>query len=333
LKAAFEEHRMSSDSWAYLARRVLQLIPLLFGLSVIMFMLIHIAPGDPARAMMSPNAANNPQYLEQTRKKMGLDQPLPVQYVKWVGNLLQGDFGIAYTFGRKPVFDLISNRFWSTVELQAIALFLGIFIAIPVGIISATRQYSAVDNTVTVGSFIGLALPNFWLALLLQIWLAVRLGWLPVLSSGQAHAQFPERLKYFVMPVIVLALPNIAYFARFMRSSMLEVVNQDYVTVARAKGLDDRTVLYRHALRNALIPMVTVVGLQLPRILGGAVIIETIFAWPGLGGLAFEAIGHRDYPVILGITMITGAAVMIVNILTDFVYVLIDPRVSLTSRG
>jgi len=324
---------MTADSWAYLARRVLQLIPLLFGLSVIMFTLIHIAPGDPALAMMSPNAANNPQYLEQTRKNMGLDKPLPVQYVKWAGNLLQGDFGTAYTFGRKPVFDLIGQRFWSTVELQAIALFLGIFIAVPVGIISATRQYSAIDNTVTVGSFIGLALPNFWLALLLQIWIAVRLGWLPVISTGQADAPFPERIKYFIMPVIVLALPNIAYFARFMRSSMLEVVNQDYVTVARSKGLDDRAVLYGHALRNALIPMVTVIGLQLPRILGGAVIIEQIFAWPGLGQLAYKAIGQRDYPVILGITMITGAAVMVVNILTDFIYVLVDPRVSLTSRA
>jgi peptide/nickel transport system permease protein len=253
---------MTSDSWAYLARRVLQLVPLLIGLSIIMFTLIHLAPGDPATAMMSPSAAANPDFLEQTRKNMGLDKPLPIQYLKWASNLLHGDFGIAYTFGRKPVFDLISQRFWTTIELQAIALFLGLAIAIPVGILSATRQYSAVDNTVTVGSFIGLALPNFWLALLLQIWLAVELGWLPVISTGQADAPFPERIKYFIMPVFVLAIPNVAYFARFMRSSMLEVINQDYVTVARAKGLDDHTVLYRHELRNALIPMVTVVVLQ-----------------------------------------------------------------------
>jgi peptide/nickel transport system permease protein len=321
---------MTSDSWAYLARRVLQLVPLLIGLSIIMFTLIHLAPGDPATAMMSPSAAANPDFLEQTRKNMGLDKPLPIQYLKWASNLLHGDFGIAYTFGRKPVFDLISQRFWTTIELQAIALFLGLAIAIPVGILSATRQYSAVDNTVTVGSFIGLALPNFWLALLLQIWLAVELGWLPVISTGQADAPFPERIKYFIMPVFVLAIPNVAYFARFMRSSMLEVINQDYVTVARAKGLDDHTVLYRHALRNALIPMVTVVGLQLPRIIGGAVIIEQIFAWPGLGDLTFKAISQRDYAVILAITMITGATVMVVNIITDFVYVLVDPRVSIS---
>jgi peptide/nickel transport system permease protein len=176
-------------------------------------------------------------------------------------------------------------------------------------------------------------LPNFWLALLLQIWIGVKLGWLPVISTGQANADYPERLKYFIMPVIVLALPNIAYFARFMRSSMLEVINQDYVTVARAKGLDKRNVLYRHALRNALIPMVTIVGLQLPRILSGAVIIEQIFAWPGLGDLAFKAIGQRDYPVILAVTLLSGAAVMIVNLLTDLVYVLVDPRVSLSSSS
>ncbi|CAN5742999.1 oligopeptide ABC transporter permease AppB [soil metagenome] len=320
---------MPAGTWTYMARRVLYLIPLLIGLSMIMFALIHAAPGDPALAMMGERGAANPQFLEQARKNLGLDQPLPVQYVKWVGNMLRGDFGTAYTFGNKPVLELIGSRLWSTVSLQAIALFLGLAIAVPVGILSATRQYSKVDNAVTVGSFVGLALPNFWLALMLQIWISVELGWLPVISTGQANAPFPERIKYFILPVIVLALPNIAYFARFMRSSMLEVIHQDYVTVARAKGLNDRAVLYRHSLRNALIPMITVVGLQLPRILGGAVIIEQIFAWPGLGDLAFKAIGQRDYPVILAITMLSGVAVMVVNLITDFIYAITDPRVSL----
>jgi peptide/nickel transport system permease protein len=228
------------------------------------------------------------------------------------------------------VLSLIGQRFWSTMQLQLVALIIGLAIAIPVGILSATRQYSALDNVVTVGSFIGLALPNFWLALLLQVWISVKLGWLPVISTGQAGAPYPERFKYFILPVIVLALPHIAYFARFMRSSMLEVINLDYVTVARAKGLPPSAVLYKHALRNAWIPMVTVVGLQLPQILSGAVIIEQIFAWPGLGDLAFKAIGQRDYPVILSVTLLAGAGVMIVNLITDFVYVLIDPRVKLS---
>jgi peptide/nickel transport system permease protein len=321
---------MNNGVFAYMVRRVIMLVPLLFGLSVLMFGLIHAAPGDPVRTMMSPTAAQNPKYVEQTRERLGLDDSLPVQYVRWAGNLVQGDFGTAYTFQNKSVLSLIGERFWSTIELQAIALFLGLIIAIPIGILSAIKQYSTLDNIVTVGSFLGVAIPNFWLALLLQLWIGVKLGWLPVLSSNQARADFPDRLRYFILPVIVLALPNIAYFARFMRSSMLEVVNQDYVTVARAKGLSARAVLYSHAMRNALIPMVTVVGLQLPRIIGGAVIIEQIFAWPGLGDLAWKAIGQRDYPVILAITLLSGAAVMIVNIISDFVYVLVDPRVSLT---
>jgi peptide/nickel transport system permease protein len=322
---------VSGRHWAFVARRVVFLIPLMFGLSLVMFALIHAAPGDPALAMMGPQAAANPQFLEQTRENLGLNEPLPVQYARWVGKLVRGDFGTAYTFNRKPVLSLIGERVWGTVQLQGLALGLGLALAIPVGILSAIRQYSTLDNTVTVGSFLGLAIPNFWLALLLQLWLGVQLGWLPTISTSQASAPPEERWRYFVMPVIVLALPNVAYFARFMRSAMLEVVHQDFVTVARAKGLDDRAVHYRHALRNALIPMVTVIGLQLPRILSGAVIIEQIFAWPGLGLLAYDAIGRRDYPVILGVTMLTGAAVMIVNVLVDVVYVLIDPRVSVAT--
>lgn len=321
---------MPPGIWSYLIRRTLILIPLMIGLSIIMFALIHAAPGDPIVAMMGPTAASNPRYVEQARANLGLDQSLPQQYITWLTNLLHGDFGTAYTFGNKPVIDLIGDRLWNTVVLQGISLFLGILIAVPIGIISATRQYSKTDNAVTIFSFVGLALPNFWLALLLQVWVAVKLGWLPVISTGQANAPFPERIKYFILPVLVLVLPNIAYFARFMRSSMLEVKNQDYVTVARAKGLPNKTVLYRHSLRNALIPMITVIGLQLPAIIGGAVIIEQIFAWPGLGDLAVKAIGQRDYPVILAITLLSGAVVMIVNLLVDVFYAIADPRVRLS---
>ncbi|HET9660169.1 MAG TPA: ABC transporter permease [Thermomicrobiales bacterium] len=321
---------MPPGIWSYLVRRILMLIPLMIGLSIIMFALIHAAPGDPVVAMMGPTAASNPRYVEQARANLGLDDSLAEQYLTWAGNLLQGDFGTSYTFGNKPVIDLIGDRLWNTVVLQGISLLLGILIAVPVGIVSATRQYSKTDNAVTFFSFVGLALPNFWLALLLQVWVAVKLGWLPVISTGQANAPFPERIKYFILPVFVLVLPNIAYFARFMRSSMLEVKNQDYVTVARAKGLPNKTVLYRHSLRNALIPMITVIGLQLPAIIGGAVIIEQIFAWPGLGDLAVKAIGQRDYPVILAITLLSGAVVMIVNLLVDIFYAIADPRVRLS---
>jgi len=178
---------MSSGVPAYMARRILTLIPLLLGLSLVMFTLVQLAPGDPVLAMMGEQAASNPEYVEQTRKNLGLDQPLPVQYVRWVGNLIQGDLGIAYTFNRTPVLELVGERFWSTIQLQGISLFLGLLIAMPIGIISAMKQYSAADNLVTVGSFIGLALPNFWLALLLQLWVAVELGWLPVLQQRSSQ--------------------------------------------------------------------------------------------------------------------------------------------------
>lgn len=321
---------MTSATGAYMLRRVLLLVPLMIGLSLVMFLLVHAAPGDPVLALLGPQAAANPQIIEQARENYGLNDPLPLQYVTWVGNLLQGDLGRSYAFNNVPVTELLGQRAAATIQLQGIALFIAIIIAIPVGIISATRQYSTTDNVVTVGSFIGLALPNFWLALLLQIWIGVELDLLPVLSAGQGSVAWPERLKFFVMPVLVAALPSIAYFARFTRSAMLEVIGQDFVQVARAKGLGPRPVLYRHALRNALIPMITVIGLQLPQILGGTVIIEQIFAWPGLGDLAFQAITRRDYPVILGVTLVAGFAVMVASLITDFVYVLVDPRVKLT---
>ena len=319
---------MSSEMRAYILRRILILFPMLVGLSLVMFLLLHLAPGDPATASIPPSALSNPDFVERTRANLGLDKPLIVQYGYWLRNLAQGDLGTAYNFNRTPVLTLIGQRIWGTIQLQGLALLISLVIAVPVGIISATRQYSFMDNSVTVGSFIGLALPSFWLALLLQVWLGVKLNLFPIISTGQANADWGERWKYFVLPIVVLALPNIAYFARFMRSSMLEVVNQDYVLTARAKGLNRRSVLYGHALRNALLPMVTVIGLQLPQILGGAVIIEQIFAWPGVGLLAFEAIGKRDYPVILGVTMVVGAAIMVTAVIVDIVYVLLDPRVS-----
>jgi peptide/nickel transport system permease protein len=316
---------------SYMLRRILLLIPLLLGLSIIMFSLIHLAPGDPALAFISEQNASA-DFIEQTRKNMGLDKPLPVQYAIWLGRIVRGDLGTAYTFNRQPVTSLIFDRLGASMTLQALALSLALLIAIPVGILSATRQYSFLDNATTVGSFLGLALPNFWLALLLQLYFGVRLGWLPVISTGQEAAPFPGRIRFFILPVIVLALPIIAFFMRFMRSAMLEVIRQDYMTTARAKGLASRVVLYRHGLRNALIPMITVIGLQLPRILGGAIIIEQIFAWPGIGQLTYEAITRRDYPVILGVTLFVGAFVMVINIVVDFVYVLVDPRVSFSGR-
>lgn len=321
---------MSGNVLGFLIRRVLVAIPVIFGLTIVMFLLIHLAPGDPVEAFISPGSAS-PQFIEQARKNYGLDKPLPVQYVVYMSHIARGDFGTAYTFNGKAVLTLIKEKAWATIVLQVVSIVIAILIAIPLGIISAVKQYSFIDNSTTVGAFIGWAIPNFWLALLLQFYLSVKLHWLPAISTSESSTAFPGNIKYFIMPIIVLALPSIAYFARFMRSAMLEVIHQDYMTTARSKGLHDRVVLLRHAMRNATIPMITVTGLQVARILSGAVIIEQIFAWPGLGYLAYTAITHRDYPVILGVTIIAGTFVILVNILVDVLYVIVDPRISLPS--
>ncbi|HLI50733.1 MAG TPA: ABC transporter permease [Thermomicrobiaceae bacterium] len=319
---------MRSNVLGFVIRRILVAIPVMIGLSIIMFGLIHIAPGGPAEALLSAGSSN-PDFIAQAKKNFGLDKPLPVQYVIYVGKLVRGDFGTSYAFGQ-PVWELIKSHAGATIILQALSLAIALLIAIPLGILSALKQYSFLDNTTTVGAFIGWAIPNFWLALLLQFYLSVKVHWLPTLGSG-AGTPFPGRIKYFIMPIIVLALPSVAYFARFMRSAMLEVVHQDYMTTARSKGMHERAIVWGHAMKNAFIPMVTTTGLQAARILSGSVIIEEIFAWPGLGYLAYEAILRRDYPTILGVTIIGGAFVIVVNILVDILYVVVDPRVSLPS--
>ena len=317
---------MSAENRRYILRRIVLLMPLLVGLTLIVFTLIHVAPGDPALAFVSEQSID-PEVIAQVRKNLGLDQPLPVQYAIWVGHVVRLDFGTAYTFNQKPVIELIQERLPATLVLQSLALLLSLAVAIPVGVVSARKQYSLLDNAATAGAFVGLALPNFWIALMLQLVLAVSLGWLPASTPGTDESG-PARLRYLVLPTLVLALPTLAVFTRFMRSSMLEVIHQDYVTTARAKGLSEPLVTYRHALKNALIPIVTVVGTQLARLLGGAVIVEYIFAWPGLGALAFESILRRDYPVVLALTLLSGAFILVVNVVVDIAYTFADPRLS-----
>jgi peptide/nickel transport system permease protein len=317
---------MSAENRAYILRRVLLLFPLLVGLTVIMFTMIHLAPGDPALAFVSEQSID-PDVIAQVRKNLGLDQPLPVQYIIWVGHVVRLDFGIAYTFNHKPVIDLIQERVPATLVLQSLALIASLAIAIPLGAVSAKKRYSWIDNTSTAGAFFGLALPSFWIALMLQLVFAVALGWFPASTTGVDESG-PGRLRYVALPTFVLVLPTVAVFTRYMRSSMLEVINQDYVTTARAKGLSEPRVTYRHALRNALIPLITIVGTQLARLLGGAIIVEYIFAWPGLGALAYESILRRDYPVVLALTLLTGAFILVVNVLVDIAYTFADPRLS-----
>jgi peptide/nickel transport system permease protein len=319
---------------AHILRRVVLMVPLLLGLSILMFGLIKIAPGDPALFFLSsgPSAvAVDPDVRLKIRHELGLDRPIHVQYVRWLSNVVRGDLGFAITY-QTPVSSLISRAIPATLKLQAAALSLAVLVAIPAGILSATRQYSLFDHGITTLSFLGLAVPNFWLALLLILLFSVNLGWLPSGGPGTAESAL-GRLPNMVMPTLVLAAEYLASYVRFTRASVLEVLRSDYVTTARAKGLADRQVLYRHVLKNALLPVATVVGLSLPRLVSGAIIVETIFAWPGVGRLAYDAILRRDQPVIMAITLIVSLTVIVSNLIIDIVYVLLDPRISYKPRA
>jgi peptide/nickel transport system permease protein len=319
---------------SFILRRVALMGPLLLGLSVLVFGLIKVAPGDPALFFLSSGPAAvavDPELRLKIRREVGLDQPLHVQYYRWLSSVLRGDLGFAITY-QAPVSTLIGRAVPATLKLQAVALGLAILVAIPAGVLSATRQYSLVDHGITSLAFLGLAMPNFWLALLLILLFSVKLGWLPSGGLGPADSAL-RRLPNLVMPTLVLAGEYLASYVRFTRSSVLEVLRSDYVTTARAKGLADRQVLYRHVLKNALLPVATVVGLSLPRLVSGAIIVETIFAWPGVGRLAYDAILRRDQPVIMAITLIVSATVIVSNLVIDVVYVLLDPRISYKARA
>lgn len=320
----------------YILKRLLQAIPLLLGIATITFTMVHLAPGDPMDMYMEQRFQRDvdPQVIELLRKKYGLDQPLPVQYVKWIGNIARGDFGESFRY-RRPVASLIAERVPYTLQLAVLALFFDALIGIALGIISAVRQYSRTDRTITVGSLVMYSIPGFWLALMLVLVFSVNLRWFPTSQTRSldyellsAGGQVVDRLWHLALPVFVLGVASAAGTARFIRNKLLDVLSEEYVVGARARGLSERAVILHHALRNALIPIVTIYGLALPFLLGGAVLIEKVFAWPGMGLLAVEAIGARDYPVILATSMIAAVLVVLGNLLADVTYALVDPRVS-----
>ena len=322
-------------SW-YIIKRLIQAVPLLLGVATVTFLIVHLAPGDPMDMFLEKGNLRNidPEVIELIRQKYGLDQPLHVQYVKWLGNLLQGDLGESFTH-RRPVSALLAEAIPYTLQLTALALLLDALVGIALGIFSAVKQYSVLDKTVTIGSLIIYSLPSFWLALMLVLVFSVNLGWFPTSQTRSLDYEFLswfEKLAdlawHLVLPVFVLGIASAAGTARYMRSRLLEVLNEEYVLAARARGLKERAVILKHALRNALIPIITIFGLSLPFLLGGAVIIETIFAWPGMGRLAVLAIQARDYPVILATTMIAAVLTVIGNLVADVTYALVDPRVS-----
>ena len=315
----------------YILRRLLISIPVLFGITMVSYFIVSLAPGDPVSAMVNPEqiSALGPGWLEERREELGLNDPIPVRYGKWLGEVVQGNLGYSYT-DRQPISDKIEERIWPTVKLMLTVQILALMIAIPIGILSAVRQYSLIDYAATIFGFAAISIPAFFLALAAIYVFSIRLGWLP--SAGMStigqEPSLSDSIKHLILPATVLGLGQAAPLIRYTRSSMLETVRQDYVRVARAKGLSESSVIGRHALRNALIPLATIVALSLPALLGGTVIIEQVFAWPGMGTLAIKAVRARDYPVIMAINLIGAVAVVVSSLAADIFYAWIDPRVS-----
>jgi peptide/nickel transport system permease protein len=313
-------------SGRFILRRLIGAIPLLFGISLILFAILHLAPGGPLD-VYADNPSVSPAALEQIKKSYGLDQPLPVQYALWLKSMATGEWGYSMRTGR-PVAQEVTERIWPTLQLGGVAMACALILALPLGTISAARRRSAVDHTTTLLSFAGISIPVFWLALLLQLLFSVTLGWLP--SAGYetvGDGSFGDRIAHIVMPAAVLTLATVASWSRYIRSGMVDVLNQDYIRTAYAKGLSEIGVIVHHALRNALIPAVTIIALDLASIISGAVITETVFAWPGIGRLFIESMNGRDYPVLMGLMMLGSAALIVSNLLADLAYALIDPRI------
>jgi peptide/nickel transport system permease protein len=320
----------------YLAKRLLQMIPVLLGVTLVAFCIIHLAPGDPLAVLGGEGAAVDAAQADRIRAAYGLDQPLAVQYVRWLGHVVRGDFGTSLTENR-PVMQIYLERLPNTLYLNGIAIVLVYLLAIPVGTISAVKQYSRFDYTVTVLTFAGDALPGFLTALLALYLIALpSRGLIPlggIASYGMKLEQVGlaafllDRARYLLLPLLVVVLQSLTAVTRYLRSSMLEVIREEYVQTARAKGLSERVVIYKHALRNALIPVVTLAGSIVPALFSGSVIIEQIFSWPGVGLLGYRAVIQRDYPVIMAFLTLGSIITLIAFLLVDLLYVTIDPRI------
>jgi peptide/nickel transport system permease protein len=317
----------------YLLRRLLQLIPTLIGISLISFFLMQLAPGGPIDQLTDLNPHITPEAKARIRKDLGLDRPIAVQYLSWVKQMVKLDFGISYTDNR-PVMSKIAERLPATILLNVLSIGLMILLAIPIGWLSAIRANSLFDKAMTVFVFIGFSLPTYALALWLMIIFGLKLGWLPI--SGLESLHFVEvswwertwdKALHLILPTLVLGLTALAGLSRYARSSLLEVIHQDYIRAAHAKGLSFWRVYGVHAVRNALIPIVTIAGLMLPELIGGGVIIETIFAYPGIGRLGYDAIMARDYNMIMALTVIAAFLTIIGNFIADALYAFADPRI------
>ncbi|MEI7904586.1 MAG: ABC transporter permease [Candidatus Firestonebacteria bacterium] len=317
----------------YIIKRLLLSIPILFGITVITFLIIHITPGGPTVIQSQMNAKISPDSVAKLKALYDLDKPLTVQYGKWLSRLARLDFGESFNDNR-PVMQKISERMPATLMLNILSFLFIFAVAIPLGVVSAVRQDSGYDKAFTAVTFVGYSFPSFWLALLLMLVFGVWLQVLPI--SGMVSANYEsmplllqiyDRILHLILPVFVSAFAGLASISRYMRSSMLEVIRQDYIRTARAKGLPEREVIYKHALRNALLPVITIIGLAIPGLIGGGFIFETIFSWPGMGRLGWEAATSFDYPVIMGVVSIGALLTLAGNIIADIAYAFADPRI------
>lgn len=318
-------------------RRIINAIPVLLLASFLSFMLMHLAPGDPVYMYMSSGMIEaDPEVVERVREAMGLNRPLPVQYVLWLSRAVRGDLGYSLTT-KRPVTKVILEALPNSLLLAAISLALAVTIGIGLGIVTAVKQRSLLDYVVTAVAFIGYSVPSFYVALLLLYFLSFRLKLLP--SGGMrslratGYSPIEDLLRHCAMPVIAYTIIRLVGWVRFQRNSLIEVLNQDYLRTARAKGLSERIVLFRHAWRNSLIPIITQLGLTFSQLVGGSFIIESIFAWPGIGRLGIESIQFRDYPVSMGILLLSAIMIILGNLLADITYVVLDPRVSLERKA
>jgi peptide/nickel transport system permease protein len=322
---------------SYLVRRILGAIPLLLGVLTIIFFIMQIAPGDPTARFFSPNVS--PEVIAQMRRNLGLDQPIHIQYFRWITSFLQGEFG--YSFGQmRPIAEILPEVIWNTLQLTLVALFVIFAVGMLIGIIQAVRQYSAADNVLTVVALFLYSMPSFWFALMLILLFSLKAsqwGWPIQLPASQMTSvgyeflgtgeRIVDRIQHMILPATAMGLGAAAGVARYMRGSMLEVIHQDYIRTARAKGLSERTVVFKHALRNALLPIITLLGLYLPYLLSANVLIETIFAWPGMGRLIVDAIFQRDYPLVMATSFVIATLVVVGNLVADILYALVDPRI------
>ncbi|MDT8440569.1 MAG: ABC transporter permease [Desulfuromonadales bacterium] len=334
LQAEVAELNCWTTMFNYLLKRLLMMIPMLIGITLISFVVIHLAPGEPTDLQTDLNPKASAELRERLRERYHLDQPLPVQYGLWLSRLVRLDFGESFALDRRPVLDKIAERLPVTILINLLSIVTILAVAIPIGILSAVRRNSLFDRATTVFVFTGFAMPSFWLALLLMDYFGVRLGWFPIAglrSVGHEYLgplqQFWDSLHHLILPVFVSAFGGLAGFSRYMRSNMLDVIRQDYILTARAKGLSESQVICKHALRNALLPVITILGLSVPGLIGGSVIFETIFAIPGMGKLFYDGVMMRDYPLIMGILVIGAFLTLIGNLLADLGYALADPRI------